>query len=69
MSGFPVKPDGSKRMWLSLSARVCSGTPYCSASDMQMARESISPETVDPCLAIFMKTSPGLPSSYMPTVM
>ena len=64
-----MKPDGSNRMWLSLLASVLSGTPYCRARLMQMASESMSPETVEPCLAIFMKTSPGLPSSYIPTVM
>ena len=66
--GLPVKPDGSNRMWLSLSTITCRGTPCCSASDMQIASESMRPATVEPCLAIFMKTSPGLPSSYLPTV-
>ncbi len=34
-----------------------------------MAKESTSPETTDPSLAMTRKISPGFPSSYMPTVM
>ncbi len=30
---------------------------------------SISPEIVEPSFAIVMKISPGVPSSYIPTVM
>ena len=68
MSGLPVKPDGSKRVWLNLSTSTFSGTPYCSDSEMAVAKESIRPETVEPSLAMVMKSSPGWPSSYMPTV-
>jgi hypothetical protein len=34
-----------------------------------VAKLSIRPEMVEPSLAMVMKISPGLPSSYMPTVM
>src|SRR5262245_10465017 len=64
-----VIPEGSNREWLNLSQRTLSGTPYCSVREMAVAKESISPETTDPCLAIVTKISPGDPSSYIPTVM
>jgi len=67
--GFLVKPDGSKRMCENLSTRNCSGTPYCSANEIAVANESIKPEMVEPCFDIVTKISPGVPSSYMPTVM
>ena len=63
MSGFLVKPDGSKRVWLNLSTSACSGTPYCSASEIAVAKRSIRPEMVEPSLAIVMKSSPGVPSA------
>ncbi len=63
ISGFLVKPDGSNRVWLNLSTRVCSGTPYCKAIEIEVARESISPEMVEPSFAITRKISPGCPSS------
>ena len=45
------------------------GTPYCRASEMAVAKASISPEMTEPSFAIVRKISPGVPSSYMPTVM
>ena len=66
ISGLPVKPEGSKRVWLNLSTRTLSGTPYCSAREMAVAKLSIRPETTEPSLAMVMKSSPGVPSSYMP---
>ncbi len=69
MSGLPVKPDGSKRVWLNFSHSTRSGTPYCSAIEMAVAKLSIRPDTTEPSLAMVMKSSPGVPSSYMPTVM
>ena len=67
--GLPVNPLGSKRTWLNLSTRNFSGTPYCRLKLMAVAKLSISPEMVEPSLAMAMKISPGLPSSYMPAVM
>src|SRR6202035_1248554 len=67
--GFLVKPDGSKRMCANLSTRNCSGTLYCSAYEIAVAKESIKPEIVEPCFDMLMKISPGFPSSYIPTVM
>ena len=40
-----------------------SGTPYWSASDTAVAKESMRPEMVKPCFAMVMKISPGSPSS------
>src|SRR5690606_40934862 len=62
-----VKPLGSKRMWLNLLQRSSSGTPYCSAMEMAVAKASIRPEMVEPCFAIVMKISPGIcVSGYNP---
>ena len=69
MSGLRVKPEGSKRMWLNLSTSTLSGTPYCMAMEMAVAKESMRPEMVEPSLDMVMKISPGWPSSYMPAVM
>jgi hypothetical protein len=69
MSGLPVKPEGSNRVWLNLSESTLRGTPYWSAIEMDVAKLSIRPETTEPSLAIVTKSSPGEPSSYMPTVM
>ena len=68
-SGFPVKPDGSNRVPFSFSHRMASGTPCCSASEAAVANESIRPAMTEPSLAMRMKISPALPSSYRPTVM
>src|SRR5581483_346204 len=65
---IPDQPLGSNRVWLNLSQSTCSGTPYCRARETAVAKESMSPETVDPSLAILMNISPGRPSSYRPTV-
>src|SRR5881409_3534052 len=66
MSGFLVKPDGSKRTWLNLETSTSSGTPYCSAIEVRTPIVSIRPEIVLPSLAILMKISPGVPSSWKP---
>ena len=62
ISWLPVNPDGSNRTWANLLTRSRSGTPYWSATDTVVAKESISPETVEPSFAIFRKISPGWPS-------
>ncbi len=69
ISGFLVNPEGSKRMWLNLSTNPLSGTPYCSAMEIAVAKESIRPEIVEPSFDMVMKISPGWPSSYMPAMM
>ena len=69
ISGFFVKPDGSKRTWENFSTSASRGTPYCSAIEMEVANASMRPEIVDPSFAMTRKISPGVPSSYMPTVM
>ena len=58
-----MKPEGSKRWSMYLAIRLSTGTPCWSAIDQAMATESIRPETVEPCLLILTKTSPGVPSS------
>ncbi len=63
-----MMPEGSNRVFSSLSTNTFSGTPYCKPSEMVSASPSITPESVEPSLAILMKTSPGRPSSYIPTV-
>ena len=69
ISLLPVKPDGSKREWMNLSTSVDSGTPYCKASEMAVAKLSIRPEMDEPSLDIRMKISPGWRvSGYKPTV-
>ena len=37
MSGFLVKPDGSKRWWANFFTRLSSGTPYCRAIEVSVA--------------------------------
>jgi hypothetical protein len=59
ISWFPVNPLGSNRTCANLFTRSRSGTPYCSATETVVAKESISPETVDPSFAILRKISPG----------
>ena len=63
MRGLPVNPEGSKRWSMYFEMRLSTGTPCCSAIDQAIATESIRPETVEPCLLILTKTSPGVPSS------
>ncbi len=62
MSGLPVQPLGSKRVWANFSQNSFSGTPCCSAMETARAKLSIRPLTVEPSLAMVMKSSPGLPS-------
>ena len=69
ISEFFVKPEGSKRTWENFSTRASRGTPYCKAMEIEVAKASIRPEMVEPSFAITRKISPGLPSSYIPTVM
>ncbi len=64
-----MNPLGSKRTWENFSTSVSSGTPYCSDIEIEVAKASMRPEMVEPSLAMTRKISPGLPSSYMPTVM
>src|SRR5262252_1688069 len=66
--GFDVNPEGSNRVWLNLSTRTFSGTPYCSAIEHVVAKLSMTPDSVEPSFAMTMKISPGVPSSYMPMV-
>ena len=63
ISGFLVMPLGSNRVWESFSTSAASGTPYCKAIETTVASASMSPEIVDPSLAITRKISPGWPSS------
>jgi hypothetical protein len=63
-----VKSDGSNRVFVSLSTSVLSGTPYCRPMEIEIARPSMKPESVEPSLDILMKISPAMPSSYTPTV-
>src|SRR6185295_8217367 len=69
ISAFLVNPLGSKRTCENFSTSVSRGTPYWSAMEIDVAKASIRPEMVEPSLAITRKISPGLPSSYIPTVM
>src|SRR2546430_10562590 len=48
ISGLLVIPAGSNREWMNLLTRTLSGTPYCSAIDMDVANASINPEIVLP---------------------
>src|SRR6516165_2854338 len=66
---FPVQPLGSNLTWLNLSTRNLSGTPYCRLKLTEVAKLSINPEMVEPSFDMAMKISPGVPSSYIPTVM
>src|SRR5262249_14702087 len=56
-------------MWVNLSTKASSGTPYWSVSETAVAKESIRQEIVEPSLDMVRKISPGFPSSYRPTVM
>jgi hypothetical protein len=38
ISGFLVKPEGSKRVCVNLSTSSCSGTPCCRAIDVSSAK-------------------------------
>jgi hypothetical protein len=69
ISGFLVKPEGSKRTCENFSTSASSGTPYCRAIEIDVANASIRPEMVEPSLAMTRKISPGVRSSYMPAVM
>src|SRR5258705_428173 len=62
-----LRPFG--REFVSLSTRALSGTPYCKPIEIESASPSMKPESVEPSFAILMKISPGLPSSYIPTMM
>ena len=68
MSGSSVMPAGSKRMPVKASTKLRSGTPYCRPWLTEMAKASMMPARVEPCLETRTKISPGRPSSYSPTV-
>ena len=68
MSGSSVMPAGSKRMLVYMSTKALSGTPYWRPWLTEMAKASMIPARVEPCLATLRKISPGRPSSYSPTV-
>ena len=50
-------------MWANLLTRTFKGTPYCSPTDTEVAKASISPEMTLPSLFMVMNISPGTPSS------
>ena len=62
MSGLPLQPLGSKRVWANFSHSSFSGTPCCSAMETAQEKLSMRPLTVDPSLAMVMKISPTLSS-------
>ena len=64
-----TKPSGSNRVFFSFSTMASKGTPCCKAIDRTMEKESNNPETRDPCLSAFKKTSPKRPSGYCPVLM
>ena len=68
ISGSSVIPAGSKRMLMNMSTKALSGTPYWRPWDTEMAKASMIPASVDPCLATLRKISPGRPSSNSPTI-
>ena len=68
MSGSSVMPAGSKRMPVNASMKLRSGTPYWRPWLTEMAKASMMPARVEPCLDTRTKISPGRPSSYSPTV-
>ena len=59
MSGLLVNPEGSYLAWLNLSTMTFKGTPYWSAIEMPVAKESMRPDSTLPCLLIVMNSSPG----------
>ena len=69
MSGSLVMPEGSKRMFTNFETKASSGTPYCSPSETAMAKASMMPESVEPCLDTLRKISPIPSSGYSPAVM
>ena len=70
ISGLPVKPEGSKRMWVNLSTRTSQRHAVLQRErDRRGEGVHRDREIVEPSLAIVMKISPGWPSSYSPTVM
>ena len=61
-------PAGSNRMSVNASMKLRSGTPYWRPWLIEMAKASMIPARVEPCLDTRRKISPGRPSSYSPTV-
>jgi len=51
-AGFPVKPEGSKRVARELVHKELEGTPYCRASEMAVAKAVHEAEMVEAPLAI-----------------
>jgi len=50
-------------MFVNFATKASSGTPYCSAIEIEIEKASITPARVEPCLPSLRKTSPRLPSS------
>jgi hypothetical protein len=61
-------PAGSNLVWMNLLTKTFSGTPYCSAIEMEVAKASMRPEIVLPSFDITTNISPGVPSPYKPTI-
>jgi len=59
----------AKDLLLEVSAGRTDAEAFEQAIEIDVAKESIMPESVLPSLAIFRKISPGCPSGYRPTVM
>jgi hypothetical protein len=55
-------------MLVNASTNARSGTPYCSPYEIDLAKASMIPDSVEPCFDTVRKTSPGRPSSYSPIV-
>ena len=68
ISLLPVRPAGSNLVCTSFWTSTSKGTPYWRFILSDKANVSITPESVLPSFAIFMKISPGFPSSYKPVV-
>ena len=61
-------PDGSNRVKVKESTYSSSGTPYCSAIEMAMAKLFINERKAAPSLCMSMKISASRPSSYSPVL-
>ena len=67
IESFPsTTPEGSNLVKVNASTNSSSGTPYCNAIDMAIAKLFISDLNAAPSLCISIKISPTLPSSYSP---
>ena len=68
MSGSSVIPAGSKRLFTNASTNARIGTPYCKPYEIDLAKASMMPLSVEPCFDTVRKISPGRPSAYSPMV-